>query len=478
MSYNGAVLTRLATPWTTSVLGPNGLPVGGMGVDLDAMRNRSRSLERNNALASGVLDRVDENIIGTGIRLRANTDDTTFNDKANDLWRRKIEGKLFDVRRMYSFDEMQGLVYRSTHRDGDVAIILVDRGAGPEIQLLEGDFIRNPSTSYDRRIVDGVEFSETGAPIAYWVEEYSTVGTSKPRRILARDIIFLHRSKRYNVSRGEPSFHAQYTLFDQIVAVMEAVVVAMRIGASQALIAKLKRPGSGMGNRTQSLVVNAEGRPVRGQVIEPGMINFIYNDEDITGFNPTQPQANFADAIRTFARFVGLKFGLTLERVMLDFSKANYSVSRSTALQEQRTSEKEQWMFDKNVFARLWPWFIQKSINRGDLVGPVPDEPWRYDWQPNGRPLVEPSKDAPGLKVLVDMGLPPQYVFQEMGYYTEQICKDSAEWVRLRKENGNLPPFGFTAETANAGTAPVEPGDRPDPDDDDDDKDDPEDGDR
>lgn len=443
MSYNGGILTRLDEVWSPELFGADGLPVLRV-QSLAEQRGRSRNLEQNNVLASGVLDRACENVIGTGIRIRPATSSPTFNEKLKPLWSRLVEGKRFDVRRMFAFDQVQRMLYRATHRDGDIGLLLIDRGAGPEIQVLEGDDVETPTGNRGIGISDGVEVGPAGAPVAYWVRELKAAGSRgiSHRRIPARDVIWLTRTHRYKTVRGVPSFHAQYGLFDQIIGLLDAVVVAMRVGASQALIVKKKRPGN-TGLRT--LTVNSMGEDVSAKPIEPGMINFVYTDEDVQGFTPTQPGQSFPEAMRVFARFVGLKFGLTLERVLLDFSQANYSVSRSTALQEQRTAEMEQWDFDKNLFARLWPWLVGKWVKNGDVVGPVPDDAWKYEWIPNGRPLVEPSKDAPGLKMLVEMGVEsPQNIATSAGYDPQQLCKDNADWVEMRG-SVNLPPFGFAA---------------------------------
>ncbi|HEV7299708.1 MAG TPA: phage portal protein [Tepidisphaeraceae bacterium] len=464
MSYNDSIRTRLDDAWGTgTILGPDGLPAQSVAEDQRHMRNRSRHLTRNNALASSVLQRSSENVIGTGIRLRS-TAEGIFKDKINDRWKRLVDGKLFDVRRTFSFDHMQDMNYTGSHRDGDSAWLLIDRGYGPETQLLEGDAFETPPGYYDRNIVDGVEFGPSGAPVAYWVSELGPGRMRRPKRLLARDVIFMPRTGgRYNVTRGIPSFYGLYSLFEQIIGVLDAAVVAMRVGASQALIVTVK--GKRPTNARDSIVLDAAGNPVRGRVIEPGMINIVYEGESVTSFNPQHPGTNFTDAIRTFCRFVGLRFGLTLERVLLDFTKANYSVSRSTALQEQRTSDIEQWHYNASVFARLWPWLVSKWVKASDWVGPVPNDAWAYEWTPTGRPLTEPSKDAPGIEKLIAMGIEdPISYLTERGMDPAVVCQNFAIWNKLRAENG-LPPIGVAGA---AGTTPLQ---LPEPDDDEDEED-------
>lgn len=471
MSYTGSITNRLDTLWQPGLLYENGLPV--YTDSLAQMRNRSRSLERNNVLASAVLDRACENVIGTGIKLRAITSSPPFNDRINGLWRRAVEGKFFDVRRTFSFDQMQRMVYRASLRDGDCALLLVDRGAGPELQVIEGDMIDSPYKAMEPRIVDGVELNDANAPRAYHLRSYRN-GIIDRERALARDVVFLMRTSRYNVVRGEPAFHGMYSLFDQIVGLLDAVVVAMRVGASQALIVKKKRPGN-TGLRT--LTTNAIGEDVGAKPIEPGMINFVYTDEGIEGFQPTQPGQSFPEAIRTFARFVGLKFGLTLERVLLDFSQANYSVSRSTALQEQKTADIEQNDFNTGVLARVWPWFVAKHVKAGNAGSQIPEDAWRYEWIPPARPPVDELSDMRAKAMAIELGVDSRRnVAAERGYEFAQLVADNKDDTKLLADAGLPTSVTMGRPAQPAGTTQAKPrrrddDDEPEGDDDADDND-------
>ena len=169
-------------------------------------------------------------------------------------------------------------------------------------------------------------------------------------------------------------------------------------------------------------------------------------------FNPSQPQAQFPDAIRTFARFVGLKFGLTIERVLLDFSGANYSVSRSTSLQEQKTAEIEQDDIYHRLLAKLWRWSISKGVKSGRITVRPPKNMWRHEWMPQGRPLVEPSKDAPGTIALINANLESfKNYCAARGENWEQIAKDNSEAITLYNQLGVAAGLQTPAPATSAG---------------------------
>lgn len=454
MSYTvGAINTRLDYPWNDPIiLNSNGQPWA-YNVGYREMRERSRRLESESALAYAILERSTENVIGTMIGVRPKTDSDEFNKEIGDLWNDATSGKHMDVRRMYGFGQLQRFGYRSTIRDGDCGYILIDRTdrgyRWPELQFIEGHLIETPSGKFGRNIHDGIEFDSNNTPVAYWIK-----GEKEPTRVEARDFVFLHHTCRYNVGRGQPAFHGTYRLFDQLEGHIEAVVVAARIAASQAMIAKRKKPGNILQRRTNNneTTLRGDGVSVPAQIIEPGMINYVDIDEDLVGFNPTQPHQDFKGFVITVARFLGLKFGLTVERVLLDFSSANYSVSRSTALQEQKAAEPKQQEFDAGFLARVYPWFVSKMVNLGRTKTAVPQNAWAYEWIPQGRPLVEPSKEAPGLGKLIELGLEtPEYLATERGYDWNKLLATAA------KNKKELESIGI----AYPGSAAVSPGAKP-----------------
>jgi len=129
------------------------------------MVDRARQIERDNALADGLLTRSVENVVGTGIKPQARTADSDWNDRAErlfDAW--ALEA---DIRGMDSFWELQALAYRSMIRDGDVGCIKLRNG---QIQMVESDQIAAPlGKELTRNHVDGIDVDLMGKPIAYYI---------------------------------------------------------------------------------------------------------------------------------------------------------------------------------------------------------------------------------------------------------------------------------------------------------------------
>src|SRR5688572_31934666 len=79
-SYRGGTTTRLDRNLPTSA-GVHGWNHALAGSALTTLRDRARHLDRNNCLASSLLDRATENVVGPGMRLQVRTKNTAWNER-------------------------------------------------------------------------------------------------------------------------------------------------------------------------------------------------------------------------------------------------------------------------------------------------------------------------------------------------------------------------------------------------------------
>jgi lambda family phage portal protein len=462
-SYRGAVRTRLDTAWSVISMGVRQRERN-LRESHRQMRERARQLETDNVLAAGVLDRAVENVIGTGIRARPTSSDPEFNRQAAALWKKWTAGKTADVRGALTFGALQRMFYRGKLRDGDCGVLLTEARDSdglpqPRLQVIESEWIDTPYGNVgDRRIIDGVELNGVDAAAAYWLIVQDENERDAFQRIKARDFVYLARPALYSSVRGESSFNGGYLLFDQIVGYLESVVVASRVGASQALLIKRKNPGIGLGQLGST--TNAAGAQQKAFAVEPGMVHYLGIDEDVASFNPSQPQQQMEAAIRAFSRFVGLKFGLTLEQVLLDFSQTSYSSSRAARLQAEQTAFQEQDDFAATFLARVYPWAVSKWAKNGQITVPMPSDGWAFEWIPQGRPWVDPTKEIRAAAEAVALGVETRSnIATERGYDFHELTVTNAADVKLLSDNG-LPtdPLGGKAGTvtvADDGTLSV-----------------------
>lgn len=421
-SYRGGLSTRLGTSYPASQ-GQTGTNTPLRSTTLRAMRDRSRNLDRNNALAAALLDRACENVIGHGMKLQALTDDEDFNDAAEALWCDWWENKA-DVRGMLTGAQLESLLYRAHLCDGDVGGVLLDlnngRPDGLLIQAVTGDYIDTAAGGYDTktRTYEGITWNEFWRPLAFNVLVDDPANyTRKSVPVPARDFIFYPRMKSTRQLRGEPAFATIFDLFDQTTGIIDASAVAVRIAACQAMLIKKAAAGTAFG--ALGSVTNSQGTAQQALTIEPGMVHYLQPGEEVESFNPNQPQQNLTEFIRLLIRTAGLSLGLPLEILMLDFSQSNYSNARAALLQLQRACRPQQRLFCKRVMSRIYQWRISKAVNNGELALPdsIKDTFWSHNFLPPGWAWVDPEKDLSAKLTALDAGLTSK----------AQICAEQGE---------------------------------------------------
>lgn len=444
-----------------------GVSVGGSadfhleaGYEREKILTRARELERDNAIASGILDRAVDNVVGTGMKLQARSADAKWNTKAETLfaeWAAACE-----VRGLFGFNELQRMVYRSLLRDGDVATIKLGSG---QLQAIEGDLIASPSSSQlSNRMVDGVELDGAGRPTRFWLideskqETRNNAGRSALQGTIpkdARDVLFLARRKRLGQTRGEPAFAQSASLFDQIDGHIEAVVTAARIAACFGVL--LKRPGGYPGLDTSpSSSGTIERRDFR---MEPGMVKMLEPGEEVATLSPAQPTQNFPDFLATIGRLLGLPFGLPLELVFLDFSKTNYSSARASLLQAYRKFRGDQAYFSEHWLSPIFCWKVQEWMRDGRLGRR--DDALVHAWIPPGWQWIDPKAEADGHLLAIDAGL------RTVGEIVAESGRDFEELLEARSRELKAMKAAGIPEVRSVGTrdplpdAPAAPAKRP-----------------
>jgi lambda family phage portal protein len=404
-TYRGGIPTRLDTQWSPT-LGFQGANAPLNRWRLTQLRDRARDLERNNTIACGMLDRATENVIGHGFRLQAQTDDGKFNKQVEALWSDWTERA--DIRGRRSWVQLQRLIYRSRLRDGDVGCAFVQRGQDVRLQPISGDLIDTQYGGYDAatNTYDGIQFDKDGRAQAYNVISLAPLTGQRTATVVsANDFVFLSRDKNLDQVRGEPCFAQVMPLFDQIDGYIEAVVIAARVAACQALLIKSGNSGKEIGKLGTAQNSQGQYQPIAG--MEPGMVRYLRPGEEVVAVNPTQPQQQFPDFVAMLLRFAGVSLGMPLELVLLDFSRTNYSSARAALLQAYRVFRSEQTYFTDHFLRRVYRWRVSKWVKDGVLVPPaaIQSNYWKHSWIAPGWAWVDPTKEIEAALMEVDGGL-------------------------------------------------------------------------
>lgn len=219
-----------------------------VGRSAESLRIYARHLEQNYDVASGALDVLVANIVGSGIRPEpaARTLDgepaTEFNDALLDLFRDWIRAP--EVTGEFDYYSTQRLAARAWLRDGEMFTQRIE-GAGPtldhgtrvpfSLELIEADmcpFLDDPA----QRIIQGVRKNAWGRPLAYRFylqhpgDHLSVSGQTKI--VPADRITHLKLVNRIRQTRGVSVFASVIARLDDIKEIDESERVAARVAAA------------------------------------------------------------------------------------------------------------------------------------------------------------------------------------------------------------------------------------------------------
>jgi lambda family phage portal protein len=384
--------------------------------------DRSRELERTNVLAEGLLSRSTESVVGDGFPLQMDSGDEAFDDEVEARWNDWCENDA-DYRKLLTFSDILGILYRSKMRDGDVGAVLMADGS---LRIVESDEIASPTgSSTTPNMVDGIELDRAGRPIAFHVFDWDpNVHWSDRRQALTRlvrvpaeQVVFLARRLRAGQTRGMTAFVNLFWILEQVMDSIEAVTVAMRMAACFGLLIKQHGPMVNLQTGTDS-----SGRTKSQLNLEPGMFKRLEPGEEIEQIQPLHPGSNFDNHVQGLIRLAGIPFGLPLEVVLRDFTKSNFSNTRAAMLQAWHTWRRHQDEL-KRVCSKIFMW---KLLNWYPGLSP---EQCKHSWQAPGWAWIDPVAEVQSAMLSIDAGFDsPQRVISRMGGDWKAILKERKEW--------------------------------------------------
>ncbi len=416
-SYAGASRDRLRSSW---------IPYGGSAdedllPDLNDLRERSRDLARNDGVASGIISSMVSNVVGHGIVPQCQLDKEKINlsDDQAEKFQKDIEsawelwGPFADTAGRMSFWEIQQLVQSQVLINGEAIIIreMVDESWRPyslAFNVIESDRMDTPSDKRsDRSIRRGVEIGSRGEPLAYWIckthpgdvtytkrhpeaKEYVRFPVRNPYGQL--NVLHLYWVKRPGQTRGEPFFSPVLLRFRDLADYMEAELVSARVAACFSVFIKKTNAYTAalkMAKDTQN--------EKRIEELEPGFIDYLGPDEDISVVNPNRPGAQFDPFVDKVIRFIGAGLNLPYELVMKDFSKSNYSSARAAILEARKYFKSMQVWTAQKLCQPIWELFSEEAFLRGYIEAPDFYQSRSYycraKWIAPGWGYIDPEKE-------------------------------------------------------------------------------------
>lgn len=485
-SYRGADISRVRGGWITQ----GGSPDYDLLPDLPKLRERSRDLVRNDGIASGAIDTIVTNIIGSGIRPQSRIDretlsiDEEFADKLQKqmekIWARWVE--YADAGNRLNFYEMEELSERQRLVNGESIIIPMrvtkskrKRPYMLALQMVESDRLDTPTDLVsDKNIRKGVEIGEEyGDPVAYYIRKTHpgdymyTRNSSKTSNLFVRypalndfgdpNFFHLYHVKRSGQTRGEPFFAPVINLFKDRFDYMEAEILAAKVAACFAIFIKKNNSYNVSLNRSQS----DNGKRV--EEIYPAMIEYLNENEEIQSFNPNRPGGTFGLFMERILRDMAAGMNIPYEVLAKDFSKSNYSNTRAALLEARRFFMMQQQFVSNKLCQPVLMMLMEEAYLRGEL--PILDfyqnraAYVRTRWISPGWQWVDPQKEVAASVLAVDNNLSTLAdEFATQGQDWEEALEQIAREKKKIKELEETNEISMTPSEKSAGGASGDPG--------------------
>lgn len=393
-SYIGAAMGRRQTSqWTTIQKDAD----ADILMELQRLRDRSRDLCRNNALANGAVNTTVTNVVGTGLDLQSRIDREilTMDDDEADAWESTTERewKLFfetpecDVSRISDGHSITELVFRQVLENGDVFINLprIKSPATPynlRLQVIEADRCCNEHLVPDKiGLAGGVERNANGVPISYHIMDqhpgsllYSLKNRSWTKipafgaKTGLRNIIHCYHVKRPGQSRGVPFLAPVIESLKQLDRYTEAEIMAAVIASMFTVFVKSNTGDSAFAPMMPTAETGGSSAD-EDYKLASGAIVGLAPGEDITTANPGRPNSQFDPFFVSIVRQIGLALEIPYEVLIKHFT-ASYSASRAALLEAWRFfNARRNWLI-RHFLRPLYGIWLYEAVAMGRISAP------------------------------------------------------------------------------------------------------------
>ena len=471
--------------------------------DQDMLIARSRDLCRNNGVAAGALQCLQDSVVGSGLRLACDPDYKALNRdvkwkedwsrNTESLWRTWADSVACDAAGQQTFNSLTQLVFRSALENGEALCLPLwlprnDTPFSTCLQLVDADRLSNPNfVPASLYLRGGIETDIYGRPVAYHIQKllnwpgfyYGTYGITgygisaglEWERIPAqtsfgrRRVLHVHVKDRIDQTRGKPLLAPvieQFRMLDsyQRTELQTAIVNSIVAGVLETPMDPAGIAEMMNGDPNAYLESKSEYRVQ----LEGGTVFPLYPGDKMTPFTPSRPSQQYAAFVESILRQIGASIGLPYELVLKDFSKTNYSSARAALNEAWRYfTNRRNWLatyWTAPVY-RLW---MEEAVNAGMIEAPGFYENAEFylkaKWIGPGRGEIDPTKEAEAKQIRMDTFTSTlEEECAERGLDWEEVLEQRKVEVDRMKELDLESPL--TARPPKGETLAPDPADQP-----------------
>ena len=449
--------------------------------DLPTLRERSRDLVRNAPLATGAVNTVVTNVVGSGLVFQSRLDRAVLDmddDEASE-WESNTEREfaLFaancDIERTSTLSDLQELAFRSTLENGDCFVLLTQaRYPGSpyslKLQLIEADRVSNPKLTPDSaHLSGGVEKGPGGAPAFYHVAERHPGDMRPPfkfqwRAIPAftpsgrRNVLHLFSKSRIGQTRGIPYLAPVIEPLKQLDDYTEAEVTAAVIAG---LYTVFVQSPDGMGDLSADGIISSDPESKKEVSLGKGTIVNLDPGQVITAPNPGRPNSAFDPFVQAILRQIGVALEIPFEILIKHFT-ASYSAARAALLEAWKFFYRRRAWLVARLCEPVYEAWMDEAVATGRIIAPgyfedpIIRQAWLgCRWIGPARGMIDETKEVDAARMKVELGISTR-----ADAAAELNGSDFESNVsQLKKEKDMLTQAGLMPTVTPWGTAPTSP---------------------
>lgn len=405
--------------WLASGLSPDTI----LEQSIRELQNRSAQLYRKNNVAHAAIEGRVGNEVGIGItaqpRVRAFTKarNREINDGIKDVIERWSESGVDKSRRL-TLGGLQRQVCRTFATYGEAFVLLGNqryRGSIPlAVEVIAPERVETPpGEAGNPNVRMGVKFDANGEVLGYYVRE-SHPGDYKrtsfkhkfyPRFDKQGQSRMLHVFEPLfaGQSRGLPWLCAAMNRIKDLDDFFEAELIAKQVEACFGLIFKggpdsLSPMDEAEGAKSSTEAATGK----RLENLEPGMVHYSSDGEEVTTVDPNRPGSTFAPFIELSLRSISAALNYPYEMLAKNFFRTTFSSGRLAMLDGRVGFRMRRQVLIEQFLSPLHQRVIYEAVFVDELGGLIDlldyrERPWvftRHKWVGQGWSFIDPEKEV------------------------------------------------------------------------------------
>ena len=417
-------------------------------INLNTLRQRSRSLYMTAPLATSAIKTNRTNVIGAGLVLKPRIDYKAIGMKHEeaDKLEKKIErefklwaeSKLCDSNHQHNFMELQQIAFISWLMNGDCFALVrysnVEQTMMPyqlRIKLIEGDKISNPNSYGDlmdlnkknpdngNYIYNGIEINENGTVVAYYIcNRYpNDINEKEWVRVAAvgdvtgnPNILHIFEAERCEQYRGVPFLAPVIESIKQLTRYTEAEIMAAVINGMFTVFIKTEDGEEDVdfagleGNSEEEYDVQSSYQ------LGNGLINYLKPGESIDIADSKRPNVNFDGFIHAMSKYIGAALEVPVELLTKNFT-SSYSASRAALLEAFKGFKMRRTWFANDFTQPVYEIWLAEAVAKGRIKAPgffsdpiIHKAYCRAEWNGPAQGQLNPSVEVEAASKRVENG--------------------------------------------------------------------------